>query len=32
VLRYMPEHLWFEPERVVAEIRAALSRGPRATR
>lgn len=25
VLRYMPEHLWFEPERVVAEIRAALA-------
>ena len=32
VLRYMPEHLWFEPERVVAEIRAALARGPRARR
>ena len=30
VLRYMPEHIWFEPERVVAEIRAALSRRPRA--
>ncbi|WP_426976248.1 DUF559 domain-containing protein [Pseudarthrobacter sp. O4] len=28
VLRYMPEHIWFEPERVVAEIRAALSRRP----
>ncbi|WP_432396614.1 DUF559 domain-containing protein [Pseudarthrobacter sp. L19] len=32
VLRYMPEHLWFEPERVVAEIRAALAHGPRAGR
>ena len=33
VLRYMPEHIWFEPERVLAEILAALSRrshpGPR---
>ena len=28
VLRYMPEHIWFEPERVVAEIRAVLSRRP----
>ena len=26
VLRYMPEHIWFEPERVLAEIRAALGR------
>ncbi|AOT03576.1 hypothetical protein ASPU41_09760 [Arthrobacter sp. U41] len=26
VLRYMPEHIWFEPERVVAEIRAVLGR------
>lgn len=26
VLRYMPEHIWFEPERVVAEIRAVLRR------
>ena len=24
-LRYMPEHIWFEPERVVAEIRAVLA-------
>jgi very-short-patch-repair endonuclease len=29
VLRYMPEHIWFEADRVVAEIRAALSRAPR---
>lgn len=29
VLRYMPEHIWFEPERVVAEIRTALSLRPR---
>jgi very-short-patch-repair endonuclease len=29
VLRYMPEHVWFEPERVVAEIRAVLGRTPR---
>lgn len=29
VLRYMPEHIWFEPERVLAEIRAVLGRGPR---
>ncbi|WP_346959925.1 DUF559 domain-containing protein [uncultured Arthrobacter sp.] len=29
VLRYMPEHIWFEPERVLAEIRAVLARGPR---
>jgi very-short-patch-repair endonuclease len=28
VLRYMPEHIWFEPERVIAEIRAVLSRTP----
>ncbi|MFJ6271424.1 endonuclease domain-containing protein [Pseudarthrobacter oxydans] len=28
VLRYMPEHIWFNPEQVVSEIRAALaSRG-----
>ena len=26
VLRYMPEHIWFEPERVLAEIRAVLGR------
>jgi len=26
VLRYMPEHIWFEPERVLAEIRAVLVR------
>lgn len=32
VLRYMPEHLWFEPDRVAAEIQAALARGPRAGR
>jgi len=25
-LRYMPEHIWFEPERVLAEIRAVLHR------
>ena len=31
VLRYMPEHIWFEPERVVAEIRAVLGR-PRPAR
>lgn len=24
VLRYMPEHIWFEPQRVLAEIRAVL--------
>jgi very-short-patch-repair endonuclease len=29
VLRYMPEHIWFEPERVIADIRAVLSRTPR---
>jgi very-short-patch-repair endonuclease len=29
VLRYMPEHIWFESERVIAEIRAVLSRTPR---
>lgn len=28
VLRYMPEHIWFEPERVLAEIRAVLARRP----
>jgi very-short-patch-repair endonuclease len=26
ILRYMPEHIWFEPERVLAEIRAVLGR------
>jgi very-short-patch-repair endonuclease len=26
MLRYMPEHIWFEPERVLAEIRAVLGR------
>ena len=31
-LRYMPEDIWFEPERVLAEIRAVLSEGPRHTR
>jgi hypothetical protein len=25
VLRYMPEHIWFNPEQVVAEIRAVLA-------
>lgn len=29
VLRYMPEHIWFEPERVMAEIRAVLGHRPR---
>ena len=29
VLRYMPEHIWFEPQRVLAEIRAVLDRRPR---
>jgi len=29
LLRYMPEHIWFEPERVLAEIRAVLASGPR---
>ncbi|HET8880185.1 MAG TPA: DUF559 domain-containing protein [Arthrobacter sp.] len=29
VLRYMPEHIWFEPERVLAEVRAVLEQGPR---
>ncbi len=29
VLRYMPEHIWFEPERVLAEIRAVLGHGTR---
>jgi very-short-patch-repair endonuclease len=24
VLRYMPEHIWFNPEQVLAEIRAVL--------
>lgn len=28
VLRYMPEHIWFEPERVLAEIRTVLGRRP----
>lgn len=28
VLRYMPEHIWFEPQRVLAEIRAVLDRRP----
>lgn len=32
VLRYMPEHLWFEPERVLNEIRAVLEQAPRASR
>lgn len=26
VLRYMPEHIWFDPQRVLAEIRAVLAR------
>ena len=29
VLRYMPEHIWFEPERVLAEIREVLGTHPR---
>ena len=29
VLRYMPEHIWFEPQRVLAEIRAVLGQRPR---
>ncbi|MET3951117.1 DUF559 domain-containing protein [Arthrobacter sp. UYEF36] len=29
VLRYMPEHIWFEPQRVLAEIRAVLDQRPR---
>ncbi|MGO4191218.1 DUF559 domain-containing protein [Arthrobacter sp. YAF17] len=32
VLRYMPEHIWFEPERVLAEIRAVLGRRPQLAR
>ncbi|MHC6594938.1 DUF559 domain-containing protein [Arthrobacter sp. C152] len=28
VLRYMPEHIWFNPGKVVAEIRAVLAGGP----
>jgi very-short-patch-repair endonuclease len=28
VLRYMPEHIWFSPGQVVAEIRSVLA-GPR---
>ena len=32
VLRYMPEHIWFEPERVLAEIRAVLGRRTQHTR
>ncbi len=31
-LHYMPEHIWFEPERVVAEVRAVLAKGPRNVR
>lgn len=29
VLRYMPEHIWFDPQRVLAEIRAVLARHSR---
>ena len=29
VLHYMPEHIWFEPERVLAEIREVLGTHPR---
>lgn len=29
VLRYMPEHIWFSPGQVVAEIRSVLAAGPR---
>lgn len=29
VLRYMPEHIWFNPGKVVAEVRAVLVGGPR---
>jgi very-short-patch-repair endonuclease len=28
VLRYMPEHIWFNPEHVLTEIRAVLNTGP----
>lgn len=31
-LHYMPEDIWFEPERVLAEIRAVLAEGPRHVR
>jgi very-short-patch-repair endonuclease len=31
VLRYMPEHIWFNPERVLAEIRVALALRARTT-
>ncbi|HEU4668120.1 MAG TPA: type IV toxin-antitoxin system AbiEi family antitoxin domain-containing protein [Arthrobacter sp.] len=30
VLRYMPEHVWFSPDQVMAEIRAVLAAGHRA--
>ncbi len=29
VLRYMPEHIWFDPSRVISEIRTILEAGPR---
>ncbi|WP_185262681.1 hypothetical protein [Pseudarthrobacter sp. NBSH8] len=29
LLRYMPEHIWFNPEQVVAEIRAVLAASQR---
>ena len=29
VLRYMPEHIWFNPEQVLSDIRAVLAAGPR---
>ena len=32
VLHYMPEHIWFEPERVLAEIREVLATHPRPAR
>lgn len=31
-LHYMPEDIWFEPQRVLAEIRAVLAKGPRQIR
>jgi very-short-patch-repair endonuclease len=31
VLRYMPEHIWFNPEKVLAEINAVLMAGKRST-
>ena len=31
VLRYMPEHIWFNPEKVMAEIKAVLTASKRST-